>query len=61
MIINDSTLNTAIFITTTYGFVKTAFANTIVDGVLGILVLCMAGGLGFIADQRHMTPKQLIE
>ena len=61
MIISDSTLNAAIFVTTAYGFIKTAFAGTIVEGVLGILTLCMAGGLGFIADQRHrvMSPKQL--
>ncbi len=53
MIISDSTLNTAIFVTTAYGFIKTAFATTIVDGVLGVLTICMACGLGFIADQRH--------
>ncbi len=56
MIISDSTLGAAIFVTTAYGFIKTAFATTIVDGTLGLLILCMAGGLSFIANNR----KQLI-
>ncbi len=55
MIISNSTLNAAIFITTAGGFVKTAFATTIVDGVLGLLIFCMAAGLSYIANMRHQV------
>ena len=53
MILTDSTLNAAIFVTTIGGFVKTACANTIVDGVLGLLILCMAAGFSYMASMRN--------
>ena len=59
MIISDSTLNTAIFITTVGGFLKTAFASTVEDGVLGIFTICMAAGLCYIANMRTSFPLRL--
>ena len=55
MIISDSTLNGAIFVTTVGGFAKTAFANTVVDAVMGLLIICMAVGLSYIANMRHQV------
>ncbi len=52
MIISDSTLNAAIFLTTAGGFVKTAFATTVVDGILGLLIFCMAASFSYIANNR---------
>lgn len=59
MIISESTFSTAIFCTTVYGFVKTAFADTIIDGVVGLLVLGMAAGLSMIASTRNSFPLKI--
>jgi hypothetical protein len=55
MIVSDSTLNAAIFVTTLGGFVKTACANTVVDGVLGLLIFCMAAGFSYMANMRNIV------
>ncbi len=52
MFLSDTTLNAAIFITTAGGFLKIAFADTIVDGVLGLLIFCMATGFSYMANNR---------
>lgn len=60
MIISESTLNTAIFVTTVGGFIKTAFADNLVDGVFGGLILTMAGGLSYIASMRYTNRLQSV-
>ena len=54
MIVSDSVLHTTIFVTTVFGFMKTSFANNLVDGVLGLLIICMAAGLSYIASNRQV-------